>query len=42
MSSITGGIDGLGVRFDDSSLVAEAGLVLAGTVMERLGVGGAH
>ncbi|MDE0605625.1 MAG: IS1380 family transposase [Acidimicrobiaceae bacterium] len=38
MSSITGGVDGLGVRFDDGSLVADAGLVLAGTVMARLGL----
>ncbi|MDE0067854.1 MAG: hypothetical protein OXN44_13410, partial [Acidimicrobiaceae bacterium] len=38
MSSISGGVDGLGVRFDDGSLVADAGLVLAGTVMERLGL----
>ena len=38
MSSMPGGIDGLEVRFDDGSLVADAGLVLAGTVMERLGL----
>ena len=38
MSSIPGGIDGLEVRFDDASLVADAGLVLAGTVMSRLGL----
>ena len=38
MSSIPGGIDGLEVRFDDASLVADAGLVLAGTVMDRLGL----
>ena len=38
MRSIPGGIDGLEVRFDDASLVADAGLLLAGTVMERLGL----
>ena len=38
MSSIPGGIDGLEVRFDDASLVADAGLLLAGTVMGRLGL----
>ena len=38
MSSIPGGIDGLEVRFDDGSLVADAGLLLAGTVMDRLGL----
>ncbi|MCY4664292.1 MAG: hypothetical protein OXC00_06470, partial [Acidimicrobiaceae bacterium] len=38
MSSVLGGIDGLEVRFDDGSLVADAGLLLAGTVMSRLGV----
>ena len=38
MGSISGGIDGLEVRFDDSSLVADAGLLLAGTVMDRLGL----
>ena len=38
MGSIPGGIDGIGVRFDDGSLVADAGLLLAGTVMARLGL----
>ena len=38
MRSIAGGIDGLEVRFDDGSLVADAGLLLAGTVMYRLGL----
>ena len=38
MGSIDGGIDGLEVRFDDGSLVADAGLLLAGTVMDRLGL----
>ena len=28
----------MGVRFDDGSLVADAGLLLAGTVMDRLGL----
>ena len=39
MSSIPGGVDGLEVRFDDASLVGDAGLLLAGTVMARLGLG---
>ena len=38
MGSVSGGIDGLGVCFDDASLVADAGLLLAGTVMGRLGL----
>ena len=38
MISVPGGIDGLEVRFDDGSLVADAGLLLAGTVMDRLGL----
>ncbi len=38
MSSISGGIDGVEVRFDEGSLVADAGLLLAGTVMDRLGL----
>ena len=38
MSSIAGGIDGLEAVFDDGSLVADAGLLLAGTVMSRLGL----
>ena len=38
MRSIPGGIDGLEVVFDDSCLVADGGLLLAGTVMHRLGL----
>jgi len=38
VGSIPGGIDGIGVRFDDASLVADTGLLLAGTVMDRLGL----
>ena len=38
MSSVPGGIDGLEAVFDDGSLVADAGLLLAGTVMSRLGL----
>ena len=38
MRSIAGGIDGLEAVFDDVSLVADAGLLLAGTVMQRLGL----
>ena len=38
MGSVAGGIDGLEVRFDDASLVADAGLLLAGTLMARLGL----
>ena len=38
MRSIAGGIDGLEAVFDDGSLVADAGLLLAGTVMGRLGL----
>ena len=38
MRSIPGGIDGLEAVFDDSCLVADAGLLLAGTVMHRLGL----
>lgn len=38
MGSVSGGIDGLEVRFDDASLVGDAGLLLAGTVMDRLGL----
>ena len=33
MRSVAGGIDGLEAVFDDGSLVADAGLLLAGTVM---------
>ncbi|MCQ3805864.1 MAG: hypothetical protein OXB92_10680 [Acidimicrobiaceae bacterium] len=38
MSRISGGIDGVEVHFDDGSLVGDAGLSLAGTVMDRLGL----
>ena len=38
MRSIPGGIDGLEAVFDDSCLVADGGLLLAGTVMHRLGL----
>ena len=38
MSRVAGGIDGLGAVFDDASLVGDAGLLLAGTVMGRLGL----
>ena len=38
MSSITHGIDAVEARFDDGSLVADGGLLLAGTLMARLGL----
>ena len=38
MRSVAGGIDGLGAVFDDGSLAADGGLLLAGTVMSRLGL----
>ena len=38
MRSVAGGIDGLEAVFDDGSLVADGGLLLAGTVMHRLGL----
>ncbi len=38
MSSIPGGIDAIEAVFDDGSLVGDAGLLLAGTVMDRLGL----
>ena len=38
MRSVAGGIDGMEAVFDDGSLVADAGLLLAGTVMSRLGL----
>ena len=38
MGSISGGIDGIGAVFDDASLVADAGLLLAGTVVDRRGL----
>ena len=38
MRSVAGGIDGLEAVFDDGSLVGDGGLLLAGTVMHRLGL----
>ena len=38
MRSIPGGIDGVEAVFDDASLVAGGGLLLAGSVMDRLGL----
>ena len=38
MGSISGGIDRIEAVFDDASLVADAGLLLAATVMDRLGL----
>ena len=38
MGSISGGIDGVEAVFDDACLVADGGLLLAGTVMDRLGL----
>ena len=38
MRRVAGGIDGMEAVFDDGSLVADAGLLLAGTVMDRLGL----
>ena len=38
MKTIAGGLDGLEPVFDDACLVADAGLLLAGTVMARLGL----
>ena len=38
MRSVAGGIDGIEPVFDDCSLVADAGLLVAGTVMSRLGL----
>ena len=38
MGSIAGGIDAVEARFDDSSLVADGGVLLAGTLMARLGL----
>ncbi len=39
MSGVSRSIDRLAVVFDDESLVADAGLVAAGTLLARLGVG---
>ena len=38
MSSVAGGVDGVEVRFDEGCLVGDAGLLLAGTLMARLGL----
>ena len=38
MSGVLQNIDRLGVVFDDESLVADAGLLVAATLMERLGL----
>ncbi len=38
MSSLQGRLDRVGVRFDDDSLVADAGLLLVGMLMSRLGM----
>ena len=38
MNSIPNDIDRLGVVFDDESLVADAGLLVAGALMSRLGL----
>ena len=38
MRSIAGGIDGIEAVFDDGSLVADGGLLLAATVMQTLGL----
>ncbi|WP_420610684.1 hypothetical protein [Candidatus Poriferisodalis sp.] len=40
MSTITQGLDRVEAVFDDGSLVADAGLLLAGTLMDRLGLEG--
>ena len=38
MSGVSQSIDRLGVVFDDESLVADAGLLAAATLMDRLGL----
>ena len=38
MSRVSHGIDRVGVSFDDSNLVANAGLVLVATLVLRLGL----
>ena len=38
MSGVLQNIDRLGMVFDDESLVADAGLLVAATLMERLGL----
>lgn len=40
MSTITQGLDRVEAVFDDGSLVADAGLLVAGTLMDRLGLEG--
>ena len=40
MSGVLQNIDRVGVVFDDESLVADAGLLVAATLAERLGLGG--
>ena len=40
MSGVLQSIDRLRVVFDDDSLVADAGLLAAGTLMDRLGLEG--
>ncbi len=40
MNRIPGDIDRLAVAFDEESLVADAGLLLVGTLMKRLGLEG--
>ena len=41
MNRIPGDIDRLAVVFDEESLVSDAGLLAAGTLMKRLGLEGA-
>ena len=38
MSGVSHNIDRYGVVFDDEGLVADAGLLVAGTLMDRLGL----
>ncbi len=38
MSGVSRGIDRISVIFDEESLVADAGLIVAGTLMVRLGL----
>ena len=40
MGGVSQSIDRLGVFFDDEGLVADAGLLVAGTLMDRLGLEG--
>ena len=39
LSGVSQNIDRLGVVFDDESLVADGGLLVAATLMDRLGFG---